>query len=131
MHNVYTRTNILSFVDNNRKQELILLSFISVIYITLLWEQSKPHALSVQWRNTIYCKYFLIKWATHFLTLIDIVQSQSCVLFLETPWTEATSDFLVLHYLPESVQTYGHWASDAIWSSHLPLPSSLSALNLS
>ena len=39
--------------------------------------------------------------------------------------------FPVLHYLPEFVKTHVHWVSDAIQSSHLLLPPSPPALNLS
>ena len=42
-----------------------------------------------------------------------------------------TPDFPVLHYLPEFAQIHVHWASDAIQLSHLLLPPSPPALNLS
>ena len=39
--------------------------------------------------------------------------------------------FPVLHHLPEFAQTYVHWVSDAIHTSHVPSPPSPPALNLS
>ena len=39
--------------------------------------------------------------------------------------------FPVLHYVPESAQIHVHCVDDAIQSSHLLLPPSLPALNLS
>ena len=45
------------------------------------------------------------------------------------PMNCSTSGFPVLHYLPESAQTYVHWICDAIQPSH-PLSPSSPALNL-
>ena len=40
-----------------------------------------------------------------------------------------TSDFLVLHYLPEFAHTHVHWVGDAIQPSHPLLPPSPPAFN--
>ena len=55
---------------------------------------------------------------------------QSCP-FLCDPMDCSTPGFPVHHDLPELAQTHVHWVSDAMQPSHLLLPSSLSALNLS
>ena len=55
--------------------------------------------------------------------------AQSC-LTLCNPMNRSTPGLPVCHQLPESIQTHGHWVSDAIQPSH-PLSSpSPSALNL-
>ena len=56
--------------------------------------------------------------------------TKSC-LTLCSPTNCSTPGLLVLHYLPEFAQTYVHWVSDAIQTSHPLSPSSPLALNLS
>ena len=47
------------------------------------------------------------------------------------PMDCSRSGFSVPHHLPEFAQVHVHWISDATQPSHLPLPSSPSAFNLS
>ena len=47
------------------------------------------------------------------------------------PMNYSMPGFLVLHHLPKFSQTHVHWIGDAIQPSHLLLPPSLLALNLS
>ena len=56
--------------------------------------------------------------------------TKSC-LTLCSPLDYSTSGFPVLLHLPEFTQTHVHWVSDGIQPSHLLLPPSLPALNLS
>ena len=59
-----------------------------------------------------------------------IVQSLSHVCSLQ-PMDCSRPSFLVLHHLPEFVQTHVHWVGDVIQPSHSLSPSSSPALNLS
>ena len=56
-------------------------------------------------------------------------QSLSCVWLFVTSWTSVPG-LPIHHQLPELVQIYDHWVSDAIQPSHLPSPSP-PAFNLS
>ena len=56
--------------------------------------------------------------------------AQSCPTLFD-PMNGSMPGFLVLHYLLELAQTHAYWISDAIQPSHLLLPPSLPALNLS
>ena len=56
--------------------------------------------------------------------------AQSCLTLCDT-MDYSTPGFLVLHYLPEFVQTHVHWVGDAIEPSHPLLPSSPFTFNLS
>ena len=60
----------------------------------------------------------------------SVVKSAKC-LILCNPMCCGTPGCPVLHYLPEFAQTHVHWVTDALQSSHLLLPPSSSALNLS
>ena len=81
-------------------------------------------------------------WSHFFLSLLGpisliclkvssfIVQSLSRVQ-LCNPMKSSTPGFSVLHELLEFAQTHFHWVNDAILPSHLLLPPSPPALNLS
>ena len=56
--------------------------------------------------------------------------TKSCLTLCD-PMDCSTPGFLVLHYLLEFAQTHVHWVNDAIQTSHLLLPPSPPALNLS
>ena len=56
--------------------------------------------------------------------------TKSCLTLCD-PMNISTPDFAVLHYLSEFAQTHVHWVSDAIQPSHLLMPPSSLALNLS
>ena len=55
--------------------------------------------------------------------------SKSCPTLCD-PMDCSMPGFPVLHYLPKFIQTYAHWVSDALQSSHPLSPPSLLALNL-
>ena len=56
--------------------------------------------------------------------------AQSCPILCD-PMDWSMAGFPVLHYLPEFAQTHVHWIRDTIQPSHLLLPPSLPAFNLS
>ena len=61
-----------------------------------------------------------------------VVQSLSHIRIFATPWTACSvTGFCVLRHLPELAETQVHCVSDAIQPSHLLLPSSPPAFNLS
>ena len=64
--------------------------------------------------------------------LVELISPHcSVVSALCDPMNCSMPGFPVLHYLLEFAQIHVHWDSDAIQPSHLLLPSSLSAFNLS
>ena len=62
---------------------------------------------------------------------VVVVQSINCVWLSATPMKCSTTDFCVLHYLPEFAQTHVRWISDVIHPSHPLSHPSPPALNLS
>ena len=63
--------------------------------------------------------------------ILLLLFSQSVVSDSSNPVKCSTPGFPVLHYLPEFAQTHVHWIRDTIQPSHLLLPPSLPAFNLS
>ena len=63
--------------------------------------------------------------------ILLLLFSQSVVSDSSNPMKCSTPGFPVLHYLPEFAQTHVHWIRDTIQPSHLLLPPSLPAFNLS
>ena len=59
-----------------------------------------------------------------------VVQSLCHVWLFVTPWTAARQVSIVLHYLPEFVQTHVHWIVDAIQTSHPLSPPSSKSITL-
>ena len=62
---------------------------------------------------------------------VPLLLLNHCCVWLSDSMNCSTSGFPVIHYLPEFVQTHIHWVSDATQPSHLLLPSSPPAFNLS
>ena len=62
------------------------------------------------------------KWKNGHLALVGCCSVAKSCLTLRNPMDCSTSGFPVLHCLPEFVQTYVHWVSDAIELSHPLLP---------
>ena len=70
-------------------------------------------------------------WHTEIIAFSKpVVQLLSCVRLCD-PTDCITSDFPVIHHLPEFAQTRVHWVNDAIQPSHSLSPTSPAALNLS
>ena len=84
--------------------------------------------LSQDW-PAFFFRSFSSLWAIY-MSGVSSVQLLSHV-WLCDPMDCSMPGFLVLHCLPEFVQTHVHWVNDAIQSSHPLLPSSLLAFNLS
>ena len=84
---------------------------------------------NVQKSNIVFHKHSKIKHCiSHIERCCSVVKS---CLTLCNPMDCSTSDFPVLHYLPEFAQSHDHWVSDAIEPSHPLLPPSPPAFNLS
>ena len=79
----------------------------------------------------LLCTLFLLLWhELHHRSVQFSSDTESCLTLCD-PMNHSTPGLLVLHYLPEFAQTYVHWVSDAIQTSHPLSPSSPLALNLS
>ena len=84
---------------------------------------------NVQKSNIVFHKHSKIKHCiSHIERCCSVVK---LYLTLCNPMDCSTSDFPVLHYLPEFAQSHDHWVSDAIEPSHPLSPPSPPAFNLS
>ena len=90
----------------------------------------RPSQLTEVFPEIYYYQPWMEKQTKNLLNNCCCSVTKSCPTLCD-PMNCSTSGFRVLHYLSEFAQTHVHWVSDAIQLSHLLLPPSPLALNLS
>ena len=107
--------------------------YVSISWWTSLWVVFTFWALWVALLWTYMCKDFFehlfsILLGTYLCCCCSV--AKSCPTLCDSV-NCSTSDFPVLHYLPEVAQTHVHWVSDSIQPSHPLSPPSPTAFSLS
>ena len=88
----------------------------------------QPNNINNCYSSSFHCRFLVYLHLHCFCCCCSIFKS--CPTFCD-PMDYSIPGHPVLHCLPEFVQTHIHWVGDAIQPSHLLLPLSPSALNLS
>ena len=105
--------------------------FLFLLFIFFFWSRDSYHFIKSFYLVTLsfFLSFFCSFHLSFLIQVFVVVQLLNCVQLCD-PMDCSTPAFFVLHHLSEFAQTYVHWV-DAIQTSHLLLPLSPPALNLS